>query len=227
MDTVEAAQIRTETELRERREAEERGAPFLMWRDTAGHQRILELGAGVRNLVIGRRVEADVRLAWDAEVSRLHAELEYKAGEWTVVDDGLSQNGTFVNGMRVDGRRRLVDGDLIQVGQTQLEFRSPRRDETQETLVPIDRSRALSFSDQQQTILRALCRPLFGDGEGVNPASDEAIAAGLRMPVNVVARELDELGRALGLDAMPRPERRAEIALLAVRSGLVSSDDGG
>jgi hypothetical protein len=133
-----------------------------------------------------------------------------------------------VNGLRVEGRRRLVDGDLIQAGQTQLEFCSPRRDDTQATLVPIDRSRVLSFSDQQQTVLRALCRPLFGDGEGVNPAGDAAIAAELGLPVQVVERELDHLGRALGLDAMPRPERRAEIALLAVRSGLVSSsDDGG
>ena len=28
------------------------------------------------------------------------------------------------------------------------------------------------FSDQQQKILRALCKPLFADGDGFNPASD-------------------------------------------------------
>ena len=31
--------------------------------------------------------------------------------DWTVVDDGLSRNGTYVNGERIHGRRRLVDGD--------------------------------------------------------------------------------------------------------------------
>jgi hypothetical protein len=34
--------------------------------------------------------------------------------------------------------------------------------------------------------------------------------------------ELDHLGRALGLERMPHDARRAEIALLAMRSGLVS-----
>ena len=58
-------------------------------------------------MTVGRRLEADVPLAWDPEVSRLHAELEFKAGEWTLCDDGFSQNGTFVNGLRIHGRRRL------------------------------------------------------------------------------------------------------------------------
>jgi hypothetical protein len=37
--------------------------------------------------------------------------------------------------------------------------------------------------------------------------------------------ELDHFGRALGLEAMPAADQRAEIALLAMRSGLVSADD--
>ena len=39
--------------------------------------------------------------------------------------------------------------------------------------------------------------------------------------------ELDHLGRALGLEDMPSLEQRAEIALLAMRCGLVSADEGG
>ena len=39
-------------------------------------------------------------------------------GDWVVCDDGLSHNGTFVNGERVRGRRRLRDGDVIAVGAT-------------------------------------------------------------------------------------------------------------
>lgn len=42
-----------------------------------------------------------------------------------VVDDGLSRNGTFVNGERVLGQRRLEDGDQLEVGRTLLIFRSP------------------------------------------------------------------------------------------------------
>ena len=38
--------------------------------------------------------------------------------------------------------------------------------------------------------------------------------------------ELDHLGRAMGLEDMPHGDQRAEVALLAMRSGLVSADDG-
>ena len=39
--------------------------------------------------------------------------------------------------------------------------------------------------------------------------------------------ELDHLTRALGLDDVPRAQRRRELALLALRSGLVAADDNG
>ena len=55
-------------------------------------------------------------------MSRRHAELELRAGEWTVSDDGLSQTGTWVNGLRLTGRRRLADGDLLRVGRTIFAF---------------------------------------------------------------------------------------------------------
>jgi pSer/pThr/pTyr-binding forkhead associated (FHA) protein len=42
-----------------------------------------------------------------------------------VTDDGLSRNGTFVNDRRVEGRRRLTDGDLLRCGETLLLFVSP------------------------------------------------------------------------------------------------------
>jgi len=46
-----------------------------------------------------------------------------------LADDGLSSNGTFVNGQRIVARRRLTDGDAIRVGATVILFRNraPRR----------------------------------------------------------------------------------------------------
>ena len=55
----------------------------------------------------------------------MHAALERLGGEWTVVDDGLSRNGTYVNGERVTARRRLHDGDVVRVGGTAIAFRAP------------------------------------------------------------------------------------------------------
>jgi hypothetical protein len=217
----------TEEELAAREAAQRRGERFLVYRDEDDRQVIHTLAEGRASVTIGRRPEADVSVPWDPEMSRVHAELAVRAGEWTISDDGLSQNGTWVNGLRLAGRRRLADGDLMRVGRTVFAFCDPVPVGTGPTLVPGELSATPRFSEQQQRVLRALCRPLFVDGEGINPASDEAVAEATGIPIEAVVSELDHLGRALGLDDMPLPDQRAEIALLAMRSGLVSADEGG
>lgn len=60
---------------------------------------------------IGRRADADLVLL-SPRVSHLHAEIHRDAhGLWLV--DLASTNGCFVNGDRVAGPRRIVDGDVI------------------------------------------------------------------------------------------------------------------
>jgi FHA domain len=224
MDTIEtplAISRATDADLEARRAAERRGTPFIVLRDEKGAQQIFELDESAGSLTVGRRFEANVSLPWDPEVSRLHAEFEFKAGEWTITDDGWSQNGTWVNGIRLHGRRRLHDGDLVRIGQTVIAFCSPGLRGSIVTMVPGELSSTPRFSDQQQQILRSLCAPLMGDGEGVEPHSDEQISEATGVPLAVVAAEIDHLGRSFGLMDMPRPERRAEIALLALRAGLV------
>lgn len=51
----------------------------------------------------------------DDTVSRRHAELTPDGGEW-YIRDLSSQNGTYLNGTRITGRRRLHPGDQIRVG---------------------------------------------------------------------------------------------------------------
>jgi hypothetical protein len=225
MKTPLALDLATPGDLEARREAEARGAPFLLMRDDRGEQRIILLEGGSNSMTVGRRPEADVPLAWDPEVSRVHAELEFKSGEWTLCDDGFSQNGTFVNGLRIHGRRRLVDGDLVRIGQTTVAYCDPGASGLGVTLAPGELGAAPKFSEQQQRILRGLCRPLMGDGEGLKPATDAEIAAATGIAEDMVTTELDHLGRSFGLQDMPPADRRAEIALLALRSGLVKADD--
>jgi pSer/pThr/pTyr-binding forkhead associated (FHA) protein len=227
MDTPLALDLASPADLEARREAEQRGAPFLLLRDDQGEQRIVALDERSGSATVGRRLEADVALAWDPEVSRLHAELEFKGGDWTLCDDGFSQNGTYVNGLRIHGRRRLTDGDLIRIGQTSIAFCDPGLTGLGVTLAPGELGIAPKFSEQQQRILRGLCRPLMGDGEGTNPAGDTAIADETGIPEEIVTTELDHLGRSFGLQDMPPADRRAEIALLALRSGLVKADENG
>lgn len=64
-------------------------------------------------ITIGRDPENDVVIP-DRRVSRRHAEV-VQVGSDFVLRDCESKNGTFVNGERVVGERRLQDGDEIQV----------------------------------------------------------------------------------------------------------------
>src|SRR4051794_12974740 len=93
-------------ELQQRLEAERAGVPFLAFVDAGGRQRLVVLAPERPRLTVGRAADCDVGVAWDDRVSRVHAELVRTGGEWAVVDDGLSRNGTYVNGERVAGRRR-------------------------------------------------------------------------------------------------------------------------
>src|SRR4051794_6810458 len=126
----------TPEEQKARKAAELRGAPFLVYRDDKGHQKIVELDETAKALTVGRRFEADIALPWDREVSRLHAQFEFRAGEWTVDDDGWSQNGTFVNEMRMDGQRRLHDGGPVRCGPTAVPVCHTRNPRVEMTPVP-------------------------------------------------------------------------------------------
>ncbi len=74
---------------------------------------------GHRVVTIGRLPECAVSLN-DPNVSRRHAEI-HPGSEITIVDLG-STNGTKVNGLRIDGQRVLVDGDIISLGSSHLRF---------------------------------------------------------------------------------------------------------
>lgn len=105
--------------------ARRRGDPYLVYPDARDRQCVLSLPDTWDRITIGRGMGSDVALTWDQDVSRVHAELARLADDWTIVDDGLSRNGTFVNGERVEGRRRLFDGDVLRCGATELSFHSP------------------------------------------------------------------------------------------------------
>ena len=70
-------------------------------------------------VVLGRSKECDVQVE-DANVSRRHAELRQEGSSWWLVDLD-STNGTELNGKRVQ-RAKLVDGDTITLGATDLVF---------------------------------------------------------------------------------------------------------
>jgi pSer/pThr/pTyr-binding forkhead associated (FHA) protein len=207
------------TELSERIAAERRGTPFLLYLDDAGHQQLVDLGPEADAVSIGREPGSDVRLAWDDEVSRAHAVLERVAGAWVLVDDGLSLNGSFVNGRRVRGRRRLSHGDQITVGETLLAFVAPEPDIR--TTVTMRRGTPPRLSPAQQRVLDALCLPML-DGPLATPPTNRDIAAALFLSAETVKRHMHVLFELFDVPDLPQNRKRAELAHRAFERGAVS-----
>lgn len=96
-------------------------------RDQAAELVLLEKGRPGRafplrkdRVSIGRLEESDIALS-DPGVSRRHAEVQRRDGEYVVVDLG-STNGTMVNEATIS-ERTLQPGDRITIGRSVLEFR--------------------------------------------------------------------------------------------------------
>jgi pSer/pThr/pTyr-binding forkhead associated (FHA) protein len=207
-------------EVQARLVAERSGSPFLVYQDATGSQQIVSLDDPTRPLSIGRSEQTEVAISWDAQVSRLHAQLECAAGEWLVIDDGLSSNGTFVNGQRISGRRRLADADVIRVGGTVVLFRGPARG-PEPTIRAIVGVTIEQLSDTQRKVLAALCRPYESSVHLASPASNQQIADELYLSLDAVKANLRAMYQLFDVGALPQNQKRAQLAERAVAWGLV------
>jgi pSer/pThr/pTyr-binding forkhead associated (FHA) protein len=224
-DTPLGLHTATPAELRERLRAQAGAVPFLVLRDEHDRQVIVELAGDRARLTIGRSEVNDVALPWDARVSRTHAALERLGADWTVVDDGLSRNGTWVNGERVTARRRLGDGDVVRVGATALAFCAPERaTRADATLTAEGVAVGDVLTPSQRRVLVALCRP-YRDGAFATPASNRTIASELSVSVDAVKTTMRALFELFGIGDLPQNQKRASLALQALREGVVSRRD--
>jgi pSer/pThr/pTyr-binding forkhead associated (FHA) protein len=207
------------SELAARIQAERRGEPFLLYRDGEDRQVIVELPGDHDRVTIGRRASSDVPLAWDPEVSRLHAELERIGSDWVLCDEGLSHNGTFVNNERLQGRRRLRGGDILVLGRTTIAFCVPVHTSPSATRTSLH-GVAIDVSPAQLRVLHALCRPLAAQRYAA-PASNREIADELVISVETVKSTLGRLFELFGLEALPQNQKRAALAAEALERGIV------
>ena len=215
-------------ELKQVLAAERAGEPFLALRGQAGCLELHVLGRESRTSTVGRRAEMDLPIPWDGEVSGLHAELQCLSGEWTIIDDGLSRNGTFINGRRISGRQRLHDGDRIRVGCTTLAYNAAAQGSVDESTVSAGDAPSLpKLSDTQRRVLIALCRPYRDGGSFATPASNQQIAREVFLGVDAVKMHLRTLFNRLELAELPQNEKRARLAECALQFGLISQRELG
>jgi pSer/pThr/pTyr-binding forkhead associated (FHA) protein len=199
--------------------------PLLRYVDEEGRSREFLLTGTSSRVTVGRSPDSDLPLAWDAEVSRLHATVEWVGGSWTIVDDGLSRNGTYVNGERIRGRRRLRAGDGIRVGHTLLAFREYGRRRDESTRVAGEVPTLDSLTESQRRVLLALCRPFrFGSAYAV-PATNQSIGAELFLSQDAVKTHLRALFAKFGVEDLPHNQKRLRLVERALQSGIVGTRD--
>jgi DNA-binding CsgD family transcriptional regulator len=206
--------------------AEREGRPFLAFRDQHGDLRIVPLSETER-ISVGRTSDNDVVLVGDAEVSRAHAMLTAGGAGWTLSDDGMSRNGTFVNGERVIRHRRLEDRDMVRIGKTSILFRYPSSIGDDSTAVATSMP-AAKLTDAERRVLVALCRPLLSKSHPPlvsTPASNQQIADELVLSLPGVKSHVRALFAKLGVDDLPQNRKRAELARRALEFGLISARD--
>lgn len=74
----------------------------------------------LENLTVGRADDNAVPMPDDTFISTHHATFQNREGALWIVDLN-STNGTFVNGQKVSGEKKLRSGDRVQLGSTVME----------------------------------------------------------------------------------------------------------
>lgn len=164
-------------------------------RDQDGNRHAL----GAAAITLGRDESNDVTLSNDLRVSRAHAQIVNREGQWVLNDLG-SKNGTFVNGRAISSHP-LRNGDQIRIGGSIWQFCDDV--DPHATAAATDAS-ALSprvnLTEREREVLR-----LVSEG-----SSDKEIAQTLQISVNTVRSHLDRIGEKTGL------RRRSELTRLAL-----------
>ncbi len=89
----------------------------------ASHALVIENRDGVKQvlpfssdeIVLGRGGQGNTVRLLERDISRRHARFSRSSGAVWIEDLG-SSNGTRVNGERLEGKRRIREGDLVQIG---------------------------------------------------------------------------------------------------------------
>ena len=203
------------SELQARLAAERSEDPFVELRDGEGQQRLVTLSG--ERMTIGRSPSAGSRSCGTRRCRARTRRWSRIDGVWTVLDDGRSTNGTYVNEERVQGRRTLRHLDVIRVGATRLRFHDPAEAGQDSKLTEVASNVAVpTLTPAQLRVLTALCRPADG------PASNEEIADELTVSIDTVKTHMRALFDAFHLQSSAPYRKRFELVRLAVEAGMVS-----
>jgi pSer/pThr/pTyr-binding forkhead associated (FHA) protein len=210
-------------DLKARIEAERTGRAFVFWKDGDARQQILLLEPDIERVTIGRRGDQDVVLDWDKQVSRAHALLEKRGGDWTLIDE-LSQNGSYINGDRVKKRIRLEHKDVMCFGSTRITFQDRASAEQIDSTARAAEETWAPMTARDRDVLLALCRPLVDDSAAL-PAGNDEIAEEVGLSVDSVKARLRVQFERHGLADLRQGEKRTRLARLLLSNGTFKPHD--
>jgi pSer/pThr/pTyr-binding forkhead associated (FHA) protein len=103
------------------REAQPVSSGALVTVRSSGIEQGTRFELNAKAITVGRAASNDIRLVNDEFASGKHARIEPRRdGVW--VEDIGSTNGTYVNGTRLGRAHKLVPGDVVRVGETDLRY---------------------------------------------------------------------------------------------------------
>lgn len=94
-------------------------APFLIWNDGQGEERVQQLTEGITT--VGRGRANGIQISWDPELSRAHFALHCKGKKVSIRDLG-SDRGTRIGDRPVDGEITVGPGEIIHAGDSAFRF---------------------------------------------------------------------------------------------------------
>jgi hypothetical protein len=200
--------------------ADQAGKAYLLVRRPEGELIVISLEGS--KLLIGRDPSCEVALEWDPGVSRVHAELQKLGDVWTISDDGMSSNGTFIGSRPLNGRHRLRDGEVIRIGGSLIGFRDGEA-KTRVDSTRVGPDNLPDLTSAQMKVLIALVLPVLevSDDRG-GPATNQEIADELFVSIDTVKGHLKELFKRFALEDLPQNRKRAALVERAITSGLVT-----
>jgi len=190
------------------------------------NQQELELPVG--EFLIGRAATCQLSLD-DPLVSRNHAALMVSQ-DGVVLEDLGSRNGVKVNGQRISGSHKLINGDVISIGSQELRY-VIRRDVPSDTLVQVstanspatqrvatfglmgilaDKALALGKGEEAERLIAPLLQQYLGDLEGGRKAEAETLQRACDYALRIAATTssgewLDYIFRAYATTRKPCP----------------------
>lgn len=139
-------------------------------------------------LLIGRADECDIRPLSD-EVSRRHCAVLVEP-DGIYVEDLRSRNGTFVNGLRIESRTLLSDGDMLRIGSLELKVsgatvehsRASADDDISRWLMADDEPAGMFDTTQTLRMAEDVTRPVAGLAGSSSGSGDESGTDGSGRP---------------------------------------------